>query len=114
LHQCCPLFLTHKAIQLGYTPEVILSGRNVKDSIPQFVADKVIDLMKQKGILKKKVKALILGITFKENFNDIRNSKVLEIYKVLNSLDIEVYDLITDPLLVKNNYGITLTKTRKK
>jgi UDP-N-acetyl-D-galactosamine dehydrogenase len=111
-----PYFLTHKAIQLGYTPEVILSGRNVNDSIPKFVANKVIDLMKQKGVFKKKARALILGITFKENFNDIRNSKVPEIYNFLNKegLEIEVYDPLADPLLVKKQYGITLTKTPRK
>ena len=111
-----PYFLTHKAIQLGYTPEVILSGRNVNDSIPGFVAGKVIDLMRQKGIFNKKAKALILGITFKENFNDIRNSKVPEIYKALNEegLEVEVYDPIADPELVKKQYGISLTKTPKK
>lgn len=111
-----PYFLTHKATQLGYTPEVILSGRNVNDSIPRFVANKVINLMKQKGIFKKKAKALILGITFKENFNDIRNSKVPEIYKALNreGLEVEVYDPIADTELVKKQYGITLTKTPKK
>jgi len=111
-----PYFLTHKAIQLGYTPEVILSGRNVNDSIPGFVADKVIDLIRQKGIFNKKVKALILGITFKENFNDIRNSKVPEIYKALKGegLEVDVYDPIADPELVKKQYGISLTKTPKK
>lgn len=111
-----PYFLTHKAIQLGYTPEVILSGRNVNDSIPGFVADKVIDLIRQKGIFKKKAKALILGITFKENFNDIRNSKVPEIYNALNKegLEVEVYDPLADPELVKKQYGISLTKTPKK
>jgi UDP-N-acetyl-D-galactosamine dehydrogenase len=111
-----PYFLTHKAIQLGYTPEVILSGRNVNDSIPGFVAGKVIDLIRQKGIFNKKAKALILGITFKENFNDIRNSKVPEIYKALNEegLEVEVYDPIADPELVKKQYGISLTKNPKK
>ncbi len=111
-----PYFLTHKAIQLGYSPEVILSGRNVNDSIPEFVANKVIDLIRQKGIFNKKAKALILGITFKENFNDIRNSKVPEIYKALNKegLELEVYDPIADPELVKKQYGISLTKTPKK
>jgi len=111
-----PYFLTHKAIQLGYTPEVILSGRNVNDSIPQFVADKVIDLMKQKGIFNKKAKALILGITFKENFNDIRNSKVPEIYNALNNegIEVEVYDPLANPELVKKQYGISLTKTPSK
>ena len=57
-----PYFLVHKAIQLGYTPEVILSGRNVNDSIPQFVATKVIDLMREKKIFNKKAKALILSL----------------------------------------------------
>lgn len=107
-----PYFLTHKATQLGYKPEVILSGRNVNDSIPQFVASKVVDLMQQKGVFKKEAKALILGITFKENFNDIRNSKVPEIYKALKNkgLKVEVYDPIADPDLVKKEYGISLIK----
>jgi UDP-N-acetyl-D-galactosamine dehydrogenase len=107
-----PYFLTHKATQLGYKPEVILSGRNVNDSIPGFVASKVVDLMKQKGVFNKEAKALILGITFKENFNDIRNSKVPEIYKALKKkgLKVEVYDPIADPGLVKKEYGISLIK----
>ena len=111
-----PYFLTHKAIQLGYTPEVILSGRNVNDSIPKFVAAKVVDLMLQKGIYKKGSKALILGITFKENFNDIRNSKVPEIYKSLKTegLQVEVYDPMADTELVKKEYGISLTKAPSK
>jgi UDP-N-acetyl-D-galactosamine dehydrogenase len=111
-----PFFLTHKAMELGYTPQVILSGRNVNDSIPGFVAAKVVDLMRQKGIYKKDARALILGITFKENFNDIRNSKVPEIYKALNEegLEVEVYDPIADPELVKKQYGISLSKTPGK
>jgi len=111
-----PYFLTHKAIQLGYTPEVILSGRNVNDSIPKFVATKVLDLMRQKGIYVEKAKVLIMGITFKENFNDIRNSKVPEIYKALTAkgMKVEVYDPLADPELVKKEYGISLTKTPGK
>ena len=111
-----PYFLTHKAIRLGYTPEVILSGRNVNDSIPKFVATKVLDLMRQKGIYGEKAKVLIMGITFKENFNDIRNSKVPEIYKVLinEGMEVEVYDPLADPELVKKEYGISLTKTPAK
>ena len=106
-----PYFLTHKAIQLGYTPEVILSGRNVNDSIPKFVATKVVNLMRNKGIPIDGSKALILGITFKENFNDIRNSKVPEIYKSLKAqgVAVEVYDPFADPQKVKIEYGITLT-----
>jgi len=111
-----PYFLTHKSIELGYTPEVILSGRNVNESIPQFVAAKVVDLMQQKGIYKKNARALILGITFKENFNDIRNSKVPEIYKALETegLEVEVYDPVADPESVNKEYGISLTKTPGK
>ena len=111
-----PYFLTHKAIELGYTPEVILSGRNVNDSIPQFVAAKVVDLMRQKGIYKKDARALILGITFKENFNDIRNSKVPEIYKALKTegLEVEVFDPVADPESVNKEYGISLTKAPSK
>ncbi|MEE2723148.1 MAG: nucleotide sugar dehydrogenase [Bacteroidota bacterium] len=107
-----PYFLTHKATQLGYNPEVILSGRNVNDSIPQFVASKVVDLMQQKGILNKDAKALIMGITFKENFNDIRNSKVPEIYNALKNkgLKVEVYDPMANSDLVKKEYGISLIK----
>ena len=107
-----PYFLAYKATQLGYKPEVILSGRNVNDSIPRFVASKVVDLMKQKEVFKKEAKALILGITFKENFNDIRNSKVPEIYMALKDigLNVEVYDPIADPELVKKEYGISLIK----
>ena len=111
-----PYFLSYKATELGYKPEVILSGRNVNDSIPKFVAYKVIQLMRQKGIFKKKAKALILGITFKENFNDIRNSKVPEIYKALEAegLEVEVYDPLANPKLVKKEYGIILSKTPGK
>ncbi len=101
---------------MGYKPEVILSGRNVNDSIPKFVAYKVIQLMRQRGIFKKKAKALILGITFKENFNDIRNSKVPEIYKALEAegLEVEVYDPLANPELVKKEFGISLSKTPGK
>ncbi|MFL2578304.1 MAG: nucleotide sugar dehydrogenase [Flavobacteriaceae bacterium] len=111
-----PYFLTYKAIQLGYTPEVILSGRNVNDSIPKFVATKVVNLMSNKGIPIDGSKALILGITFKENFNDIRNSKVPEIYKSLKAqgVAVEVYDPMADPELVKKEYGISLTSTPDK
>ena len=111
-----PYFLTHKAVKLGYTPEVILSGRNVNDSIPAFIVRKVLKLMRKKEILIKGARALIMGITFKENLNDIRNSKVPEIYKGLvnEGLEVEVYDPLADPELVKKEYGISLTKSPNK
>ena len=72
--------------------------------------------MRQKGIYVEKAKVLIMGITFKENFNDIRNSKVPEIYKALTAkgMEVEVYDPLADPELVKKEYGISLTKTPGK
>ena len=111
-----PYFLTHKAVQLGYTPEVILSGRNVNDSIPAFIVSKVLNLMRKKEILIKGARVLIMGITFKENLNDIRNSKVPEIYKGLvnQGLEVEVYDPLADSELVKKEYGISLTKLPSK
>ena len=107
-----PYFLTHKAIELGYKPEVILSGRNVNDSIPRFIVKKVVNLMRKNKILIKGAKALIMGITFKENISDIRNSKIPEIHKALvkKGLEVEVYDPLADYNLVQKEYGISLTK----
>src|SRR5690606_17213684 len=76
-----PYYLTHKATQLGYHPEVILSGRRVNNSIPAFIASKVVKLMVGKDISIRGARALILGITFKENCPDIRNTKIVEIYQ---------------------------------
>ena len=100
-----PYFLAHKAVKLGYTPEVILSGRNVNDSIPAFIVRKVLKLMQKKEILIKGARALILGITFKENLNDIRNSKVPEIYKGLvnQGLEVDVYFYAINPTEVLVN-----------
>ena len=89
-----PYYLAHKAESLGYYPEVILSGRRVNDTMGLFVANKVVKLMNKKGIPVRKAKALILGITFKENCPDIRNSKVPDIYEELKSfgMEVDVYD----------------------
>ncbi len=111
-----PYFLVHKAKSLGYTPEVILSGRNVNDQMGKFVASKVIRLMKEKGIKIQGSKALILGVTFKENCNDIRNSKVPDIYRELkeSGLAVDLYDPIADGEQVTKTHQITLTKTPSK
>jgi len=105
-----PYYLAHKAESLGYYPEVILSGRRVNDTMGLFVANKVVKLMNKKGIPVRKAKALILGITFKENCPDIRNSKVPDIYEELKSfgMDIDVYDPHAQPLEVKHEYAIDL------
>ena len=111
-----PYFLVHKAKSLGYTPEVILSGRNVNDQMGKFIALKVIRLMKEKGIKIQGSKALILGVTFKENCNDIRNSKVPDIYRELkeSGLAVDLYDPIADGEQVTKTHQIILTKTPSK
>lgn len=89
-----PYYLAHKAESLGYHPQVILSGRRVNDNMGMFVANKVIKLMIRKGHTIQGANALILGITFKENCPDIRNSRVIDIYRELRQfgLDVDVYD----------------------
>lgn len=78
-----PYYLAHKSSQLGYHPEVILSGRRVNDRMAEFVASKVVKIMLQKNIVVRDANVLILGLTFKENCPDIRNTKVLDIYHEL-------------------------------
>jgi len=108
-----PYYLAHKAESLGYHPAVILSGRKVNDEMGIFVATKVIKIMTRKGITIKDSNVLILGITFKENCPDIRNTKVVDIYKELVSCGIKVD--VNDPWANKNDvmnkFGIELTET---
>ncbi|MEJ6981604.1 nucleotide sugar dehydrogenase [Pedobacter sp. P351] len=85
-----PYYLAHKAELLGYHPEVILSGRRVNDNMSTFIASKVVKMMLAKGTAVKNARALILGITFKENCPDIRNTKVIDIYRELQQYGIEV------------------------
>ena len=108
-----PYYLAHKAESLGYHPAVILSGRRVIDQMGAFVATKVIKLMIQKGIQIKGAKVLILGITFKENCPDIRNTKVVDIHKELLSYNasVDIYDPWANKAEVKNEYDIDLIET---
>lgn len=105
-----PYYLAHKAESLGYHPQVILSGRRVNDNMGMFVANKVIKLMIKKGHKVDGAKALILGVTFKENCPDIRNSKVVDIYNELIQfgLNVEVYDPWADKAEVKHEYGFMM------
>ncbi len=105
-----PYYLAHKAESLGYHPQVILSGRRVNDMMGVFIANKVVKLLITKGHRINECKALILGITFKENCPDIRNSKVIDIYKELIQFGIQtdIYDPFADKVEVKNEYGIEL------
>ncbi|MFM2439459.1 MAG: protein CapL, partial [Bacteroidota bacterium] len=89
-----PYYLAHKAISLGYNPQVILSGRNVNDKMSNFVTDKVIQLLTKNNIHIKGAKVLLLGVTFKEHCPDIRNSKAFDIYQQLaeKGLQVDAFD----------------------
>lgn len=108
-----PYYLTHKATMLGYHPEVILSGRRVNDRIGSFIAQKVVKLMIQQDIRIRGAKTLILGITFKENCPDVRNTRVVDIYHELISYGVQadIYDPWADPEEVEQEYGITSLNT---
>jgi UDP-N-acetyl-D-galactosamine dehydrogenase len=111
-----PYYLAHKAESLGYHPQVILSGRRVNDNMGMFVANKVVKLMIEKEINVKGAKALILGVTFKEDCPDIRNSKVVDIYRELKNfgLQVDVYDPHANHHEVSEEYGISLTGNLSK
>lgn len=110
-----PYYLAHKAESLGYHPQVILSGRRVNDNMGMFVANKVVKIMIEKDHKIRKSKALILGVTFKENCPDIRNSRVIDIYSELVQfgLDVDVYDPWANKIEVKEEYGIDLIDSLK-
>ena len=95
-----PYYLTYKSQQLKYEPKIILAGRKINDSMSTYVAKKIIYFLK-KNLFKKKIKTLILGITFKENCTDIRNSKIIDLIKVIKKTypNIDVYD----PWIQKNS-----------
>lgn len=105
-----PYYLAHKAESLGYHPQVILSGRRVNDNMGVFVANKVIKLMIKKGHHIEGSRALILGITFKENCPDIRNSQVIDIYNELQQfgLTIDVFDPYANKEEVKRQFDVDL------
>ncbi len=105
-----PYYLAHKAESLGYHPQVILSGRRVNDNMGMFVANKVIKLMIHKGHKIQGARALILGVTFKEDCPDIRNSRVIDIYTELKQfgLNVDVYDPHANHHEVEEEYNIKL------
>ena len=103
-----PYYLAQKAQESGYYPEIILAGRRINDSMGSFVASEIVKKMVQKDIPVKGAKALLLGFTFKENCPDVRNTRVIDIYKDLLEfgLDITVYDPWVKKLEVKSEYNI--------
>jgi len=110
-----PYYLTHKAEEIGYHSQVILAGRKINDNMGAFVANKVVKLMIKKGINVNTSKALVLGITFKENCPDIRNSKVIDIITELHDfgVQVDVYDPMADAHEVEEEYHIKLTTELK-
>jgi UDP-N-acetyl-D-galactosamine dehydrogenase len=105
-----PYYLAYKAENLGYHPEVILSGRRVNDNMSSFVANKMIKMLIRAGKQIMGSKVLILGVTFKENCPDIRNSKVIDVYNELREfgLSVDAYDYEANPIEVNQEYGIDL------
>ena len=108
-----PYYLTHKAQEVGYHPEVILAGRRINDSMAGHVAEETVKLMLRKGLPVLHSKVLVLGLTFKENCPDVRNTKVVDIVKALQgyNIHVDVYDPWIDLAEAEHEYGLVcLTK----
>jgi UDP-N-acetyl-D-galactosamine dehydrogenase len=108
-----PYYLAQKAQEVGYHPEIILAGRRLNDSMGGYVASEVIKLMVKKDIPVKNANILMLGITFKENCPDIRNTKAIDIYHelVTYNTNVDIYDPWADPSEVAHEYGIPSVKS---
>jgi len=106
-----PYYLTYKAQQLGYNPEMILAGRRINDNMSIYVASRIIKLMLKRGLQPLSSRVLVLGLTFKENCPDVRNTKVVDVIKELTSYGatIDVHDPWVDPAEVQHEYGISVT-----
>lgn len=108
-----PYYLTHKAQAIGYLPEVILAGRRINDSMGRYIAERVTKLMTKKRIHIVEARILIMGLTFKENCPDLRNTRVIDIYQELSDYNarIDIYDPWADSDEAYANYGVQLIKT---
>ncbi len=111
-----PYYLTYKAESLGYHPEVILSGRKINDNMAIYIANNVIKLMAKNKLPIHGGKVLVLGLTFKENCPDIRNSKVVDVVRELSGFGtaVDIYDPHVDAEEVKHEYGLDIIKTISK
>jgi len=105
-----PYYLTHCAQEIGYHPEVILAGRRINDSMGAYVADRVARLMMKRGFSVTGSRILVLGLTFKENCPDLRNSKVIDVIDELKEFNasVDVHDPWADPEEARHEYGLTL------
>lgn len=106
-----PYYFVYEAERLGYHSQIVLSGRKINDGMGKFIADKIIKKLIQSDVVVRKAKVSILGITFKENCPDTRNTKVFDVIQELRTYGIEpvVVDPVADPGEVKHEYGITLS-----
>jgi UDP-N-acetyl-D-galactosamine dehydrogenase len=105
-----PYYLAQKAQEAGYHPEIILAGRRMNDTMGAWIAGQIVKLMIKKNIAVNNSKVLVLGITFKENCPDIRNSKVIDVIHELKDFgcDIDIYDPWANPEEVNHEYGLEL------
>ena len=103
-----PYYLTYKAQSLGYEPEIILAGRKLNESMSEYIADRLVNCMAQKDIMLSGAKILIMGLTFKENCPDIRNTKIMDIIKNLINLgcSVDVFDPWVTPEDANSTFGI--------
>lgn len=108
-----PYYLTHKAQEVGHHPDVILAGRRTNDSMGQYIAGEVIRLMVCKGINPVRARILILGLAFKENCPDLRNTRVVDIVEALNGygVEVDIFDPWVDHAAAMHEYGIDLVGT---
>src|SRR6266404_5478501 len=106
-----PYYLTHKADMLGYHPQVILAGRRINDGMGKYVADQTIKLMIQAGSAVKGAEVTVLGLTFKENCPDLRNSRVIDVVRELNAFGarVHIHDPVADPAEAMHEHGLMLT-----
>jgi UDP-N-acetyl-D-galactosamine dehydrogenase len=106
-----PYYLTYKAVTLGYHPQVILSGRKINDGMGKYVAEQTIKRLILRGFAVNKENVIVLGLTFKENVPDTRNSKVVDVIRELQSFgaNVFVHDPVANPKEAEHEYGIRLT-----
>ncbi len=107
-----PYYLTHKAEMLGYHPEVILAGRRINDGMGKFIAEQTVKHMIRSGAVVKDAPVIVLGLTFKENCPDLRNSRVIDVINELKSygMDVHVHDPVADNAEAMHEYGVALEK----
>jgi UDP-N-acetyl-D-galactosamine dehydrogenase len=112
-----PYYLTHKAQEIGYHPDMILAGRRINDYMGLYVAGEIVKLLTEKRLAVKGARVLVMGLTFKENCPDLRNSKVVDVIRELERYGarVDVYDPWVKPQAARREYGIrSLQKPRSR